>query len=66
MARFCKKAGVTYRRFHGLRHAFITYLLAAGIDMRQVMEASGHSRLETVQKYAHLARQTADVGKLPF
>lgn len=62
----CKKLGIIYRRFHGLRHTFLTYLLASGTDIRQAMDAVGHKRLETTQRYAHLARKKADVSKLDF
>jgi integrase len=66
MARACRDLGIPYKRFHGLRHTFATYLLAGGVDIRQAMSALGHSNLETIQKYAHLARQVADVTKLGY
>lgn len=62
----CQELGITYRRFHGLRHTFATYLLAGGVDIRQAMSALGHSRMETTQRYAHLAKNIADVTKLGF
>lgn len=60
----CKELGITYRRFHGLRHTFTTYLLASGADIRQVMSAVGHKKMETTQIYAHAAEKLADVGKI--
>lgn len=64
MARACRACGITYRRFHGLRHTFVTYLLASGADIVQVMAAAGHKKLETTQIYAHLAEKVADVSKI--
>ncbi|MBF0409403.1 MAG: site-specific integrase [Candidatus Riflebacteria bacterium] len=62
----CKELGINYRRVHGLRHTFATYLLASGMDLRQAMAALGHERLETTQKYAHLAEKVANVNKLGY
>jgi integrase len=62
----CRKLDIPYRRFHGIRHTFITYLLAVGTDLRTVMAAAGHTRIETTQKYLHSIREAADVSALPF
>jgi site-specific recombinase XerD len=64
MTKACRACSITYRRFHGLRHTFVTYLLASGADIRQVMAAAGHKKLETTQIYAHLAEKIADTSKL--
>ncbi len=62
----CKTLGISYKRFHGLRHTFATYLLAGGVDLRQAMAALGHKRMETTQRYTHLAKQVADLKKLDY
>jgi len=49
-------------------HTAINRLVAAGIDLWTVMQWSGHRRLETLQKYAHLAPGFLDKikGKLEY
>ncbi len=53
------------QRFHDLRHGCASYLLAAGVPMRVVMETLGHSQLSTTSDiYSHvlpeLQRDAAD------
>lgn len=61
----CRKLGVQYRRWHGLRHTVCTHMLDAGVSSRAVQEMMGHTRLSTTERYAHPAT-IADVTKLPF
>ena len=43
------------QRFHDLRHASATYMLAQGVDLRVVMEVLGHSQIHvTANTYAHV------------
>ncbi len=43
------------QRFHDLRHAAATYMLAQGVDLRVVMEVLGHSQIHvTANTYAHV------------
>jgi integrase len=42
-------------RFHDLRHASATYMIAQGVDLRVVMEVLGHSQIHvTANTYAHV------------
>jgi integrase len=41
-------------RFHDLRHTGTTLLIAAGIDLKTVMEICGHQNIQTTMRYAHM------------
>lgn len=63
--RILSKAGVPDQRFHDLRHAAASLLLAQGVSPRVVMELLGHSRIGiTMDTYSHvlpsLMREAAD------
>jgi integrase len=63
--RILAKARVHDQRFHDLRHAAASLLLAQGINPRVVMELLGHSRIGiTMDTYSHvvpsLMREAAD------
>jgi integrase len=45
-------AGLPRQRFHDLRHAFASLLLAQGVAPRVVMETLGHSL--TLNTYSHV------------
>jgi integrase len=50
-------AGLPRQRFHDLRHAAATLLLAQGADMRTVMEVLGHSSIAlTANTYSHVGK----------
>lgn len=44
----------TTHRPHDLRHSMATYLIAAGVNERVVMQILGHSTLAMTQRYAHV------------
>jgi integrase len=67
MERLCRRAGVRYKRFHGLRHTFGTYLADAGASVPEIMQAMGHSSWEVSMRYVKAARRIRDkVLRLPF
>jgi len=64
-----KKAGITKRlRLYDLRHAFATYLLAHGADLKAVSDMMGHhSTKMTADRYYQLVEdlKRKAVSKLP-
>lgn len=42
---------------HGLRHAFATHLLEAGVDVPTIQHMMGHSHVSSTLRYFHLARK---------
>jgi integrase len=64
-ARALSDAGVPHVRLHDLRHTFASMALAAGVDLKTVSTALGHSTISTTADvYAHvtdsLMRDAAD------
>lgn len=50
-----KAAGLAWLRLHDLRHAFATFLLDQGEELRTVMELLGHSTIRlTADTYGHI------------
>jgi integrase len=54
-----KAAGLGSVRFHDLRHAHASWLLAGGADLQVVKERLGHASIATTEKYLH-SLPTAD------
>lgn len=42
---------------HGLRHAFATHLLEAGVDIHAIQRLMGHGHISSTLRYFHLARK---------
>jgi integrase/recombinase XerD len=50
------RAGITKEcGIHGLRHAFATHLLEAGVDIHTIQRLLGHGHISTTLRYFHLA-----------
>ncbi len=50
-----KRAGLPHQRFHDLRHACASLLLSQGLNLKDVAETLGHSRIAvTVDLYGHM------------
>jgi integrase len=50
-----KAAGVPWARFHDLRHAHASFLIAAGVNAKTVQERLGHRDIRTtLQTYSHV------------
>ncbi|PKL45261.1 MAG: hypothetical protein CVV41_04000 [Candidatus Riflebacteria bacterium HGW-Riflebacteria-1] len=64
----CKSLGIPYRRLHGLRHTFVSGLLAAGVPVRSVMDMVGHEDFETTLRYAHVSQENlkGKIDRLSF
>jgi integrase len=49
------RAGLPHQRFHGLRHSCASLLLAQGLNLKDVSETLGHSRIAvTADLYGHM------------
>ncbi len=54
-----QRAGLPRQRFHDLRHAAATVMLALNVSPRTVMETLGHSQIgTTLNVYAHVLPAT--------
>lgn len=50
-----ERSGLPHMRFHDLRHACASLLLAQGVPMRMIMEILGHSQISlTMNLYSHV------------
>jgi len=62
-----RRAGIVKRTgIHGLRHAFATHLVEAGVPVPTVQALLGHHSLGTTQRYLHLARPAAITPASPL
>jgi len=53
-----RKAGIAKQcGIHGLRHAFATHLLEAGVDLHTIQRLLGHGHITTTMRYFHLAQR---------
>jgi hypothetical protein len=52
----CTRAGVSWLRFHDLRHTWASWHVQAGTPLPVLQELGGWASLAMVQRYAHLGR----------
>jgi site-specific recombinase XerD len=56
-------AGITKQGgIHGLRHAYATHLLEAGVDLYSLQQWLGHGHIGTTTRYLHLVRPDVPDG----
>jgi len=53
----CRRAGIKGLRFHDLRHAFASRLIAKGVDIITVKELLGHSSVKVTERYTHTHKE---------
>lgn len=51
---------------HGLRHAFATHLLEAGVDVPTIQHLMGHGHISSTLRYFHLARKHLGAARSPL
>jgi len=55
----CNKAGIMqHYHIHQLRHSYATHSLEAGVDIRKIQEALGHSSTKTTMIYTKVTKDT--------
>src|SRR5262245_61692941 len=53
------RAGLPQQRYHDLRHAAATFMLASGVPLRVAQEVLGHSTITvTADIYGHVAAES--------
>jgi integrase len=63
--RLLEAAGLPRMRWHDLRHATASLLIAQGVDLRVVMELLGHSTITlTANTYAHVSEALLDTARV--
>ncbi len=53
----CEKLGYEGVTFHILRHSYASYMVQAGVSLRELQELGGWSSLSQVERYSHLSPQ---------
>ena len=57
--RILKKAGLSDKNFHALRHTFSTNCIEGGTDVKSLSELLGHSDVQiTLNRYVHPSMDT--------
>jgi hypothetical protein len=60
--RSARRAGLSNRGVHVLRHSFCSHLAMRGAPARAIQELAGHQELGTTQRYMHLSPAALDAA----
>lgn len=53
--RICRRAGLSERGWHALRHSFGTHAALCGVNPWRLMQWMGHKRIDETMRYVHFA-----------
>jgi len=51
-----RRAGISHRRFHDLRHTYITHAAEAGVPLAVTQAQVGHMSVQMVEHYTHICQ----------
>lgn len=60
----CRRLKIRYRRLHGLRHSWISRMLAAGCPLAVVIYQAGHRNIGTTMRYLTVKSQAGWVRRI--
>ncbi len=62
--RYFKLAGVEKAKVNDLRHTFVAYHLASGVNMMHLSKIAGHKRISTTERYLQYIEKTTTEEKM--
>jgi integrase len=64
--RACVHLGIEYLTYHDLRHEGVSHLFELGLLSPEVMQVSGHTRMQTLERYLQFERRGDKYADWPW